>query len=166
MYTVQKTSADAESVIQEAVNQFRHWCLKWGLEVNPGKSTLMYFGRKKFSRLPQVLYGDEEIPIKKKKLFLGLLLDSPTLTWEPHVNLVRQKCAKRLNLLKVVGNSKFGCSRRVLMRFYTACIRSVIGYGFPIYGSSYFSYKLLKASNNPKQCCQNNPRCLEEFPYY
>ena len=136
MYTVQKTLADAESVLQEAVNQFRQWCLTWGLEVNPGKSSLMYFSRKRFFRLPAVLYGDELIPIKKQKLFLGLLLDSPSLTWEPHVNLVRQKCSKRLNLLKALGHSKFGCSRRVLMRLYTACIRSVIDYGYPIYGST------------------------------
>ena len=95
----------------------------------------MFFTRKRFFVPPTISYNGISIPIKTSHKFLGLVLDSPTLTWKHHLEKVKRSCASRLNLLKVLGNSKWGCSRRALTKFYTACIRSVIDYGYPIYGS-------------------------------
>ena len=149
MYTVQDSFAEAKEALQIAINNFHQWCSTWGLQVNPGKSAVMYFTRKRAFQPPILHYGSTPIPLEKERKFLGLTFDSPTLTWASHIKRVKEKCAKRLNLLKIVANSKFGCSRSILIKYYKACIRSIIDYGYPIYGStSPSNYKHLQIIQN------------------
>ena len=127
MYTVQESFETASEILQAAVEKFQQWCHKWGFEINPEKSSLMFFTRKRFFVPPTISYNGISIPIKTSHKFLGLVLDSPTLTWRHHLEKVKRSCASRLNLLKVLGNSKWGCSRRALTKFlycmYQKCNR-------------------------------------------
>ena len=149
MYTVQNSFQGAANALQTAIDSFSQWCSRWGLEVNPGKSVIMVFSRKRNGFPPNLTYDNSVIPTEKVHRFLGLHLDSPTLTWSTHIVKLRQTCAKRLNILKIAAHSKFGCSRRVLLKFYISCIRSVMDYGYPIYGStSPSNYKHLQIIQN------------------
>ena len=47
------------------------------------------------------------IPSKKSIQFLGMTLDS-RLNWEEHINKLRAKAKRALNIIKVIAGKKWG----------------------------------------------------------
>ena len=61
--------------------------------------------------------------------FLGITFDS-RLTFVLNADEVREKCFKRLNIIKILSNKSWNLSRKVLLNVYKSLIRSVIDYSF------------------------------------
>ena len=59
-YITAPTMAEAEEKMQQAVNRFKYWTVHWGLRINPKKTKLMCFTRRKIER-PPVITIDGEI---------------------------------------------------------------------------------------------------------
>jgi hypothetical protein len=74
---------------------------------------------------------DETIPYEKKPRFLGVSFDE-RLTFENQVENVRNKCLKRLNILKIISHRSWRLNQKVLINTYLVLIRSVIDYNFVI----------------------------------
>ena len=79
--------------------------------------------------------GGNIIKIEKKVRFLGVIFDRE-MTWVPHVDYVVARCSKRLNLMKVMAEARWGASKSILLIVYKALIRSVIDYGCIVYDSA------------------------------
>jgi len=73
----------------------------------------------------------------------------------PHINYLRKKCQKSLNLLRVVAHTEWGGDRTVLLQLYQALVRSKLDYGCMIYGSARPSYikKLNPIQNQGLRLC-------------
>ena len=71
--------------------------------------------------------------------FVGLIFDNK-LNFIPHIQYLKSKCKKALNVLQVVSHYDWGADRKVLLRLYRALIRSKLDYGSFIYGSARASY--------------------------
>ena len=67
------------------------------------------------------------IPIVPTQKYLGLLLDSK-LNFGPHVDSIRNRCLRRLNILRCIAGQNWGADRTTLLRFYTSLIRPILEY--------------------------------------
>ena len=50
--------------------------------------------------------------------------------------MLKEKCAKALNIIKVVANSKWGADKITLLHLYSSLVRSKLDYGCILYGSA------------------------------
>ena len=58
------------------------------------------------------------------------------LTWSSHIDALKIKVKKSLNILKVVSGFNWGADRKSLLRLYNALCRSKLDYGCQIYSSA------------------------------
>ena len=135
-YTVANTYNEAINQMQNGLNIFKEWCDIWNIKINTEKTHSQYFTRKKVVRPPNLTYGTTQITYEKVCKFLGLLFDSPRLTWKDHIKYLIENCNKRINLLKAVSSTKWGADRQTLHKFYKAFILSKITYGCSAFGSA------------------------------
>ena len=95
--------------VQKALNRCQDWCAQWGLQISAEKSTSMLFTRKNCTPTPtRTLQLDGfPIPIVPTQKYLGLLLDSK-LNFGPHVDSIRNRCLRRLNILRCIAGQNWG----------------------------------------------------------
>ncbi|CAF0726841.1 unnamed protein product [Brachionus calyciflorus] len=72
----------------------------------------------------------KSIPKADTVKFLGVKLDDK-LSFQPLEDEVRQKCFKRLNIIKVLSGRNWGLDTKLLASMYKLLVRSVIDYFFP-----------------------------------
>ena len=112
---------------------------------------------------PQLYLNGTQIPTIGEAVFLRLIFDSK-LSLIPHITSLKSRCTKSLDILKVLSNTRWGgggrgSDRKVLLRLYTAVIRSKHDYGRIVYGSARQSYiKRLDTIHN-----QGLRLCLRAF---
>ena len=74
----------------------------------------MYICQKRGLHLdPQVFLDKSPIPVVEETKFQGVIFDRK-LSFIPHLKYVKRKALKALNILKVIGNTKWGsCSNSI-----------------------------------------------------
>lgn len=122
--------------LQSALNNFKQWTDRWGLDINAHKTKFMCFTRKRINILPTLKLDSIQLILSTTHCFLGLIFDGPILTWKHHIAYLRTSCAKRLNILKRLAGVRWGASRTTLLHFYSTYIQSKLDYGSVIYGSA------------------------------
>ena len=104
---------------------------------------------------------NSQIPVVPHIKFLGVIFDSK-LNFKAHIDYIRQKCEKAMNLLKVVAKMDWGADRSVLMRLYHLFVLSRLEYGCAVFSSARKSYlKKLESIQN-----QGLRICLGAFRIY
>ena len=79
------------------------------------------------------------IPIVDQAKFLGVIFGKK-LSFIPHINTLKLKCQKSLNVLKLLSHSDWGGDKKTLLNLFRSLIRSKLDYGCIIYGSTRKSY--------------------------
>jgi hypothetical protein len=64
---------------------------------------------------------------------LGLILDRQ-LTWTPHIETVKAKCSKRLNLLRHLAGTQWGADQSTLLRVHKMLVLSAVKFRSAAYG--------------------------------
>ena len=141
-YTTADTVDDAQLKLQKAVDKFLEWITCWGLNINPSKSKLMCFTRKRINSFPIIKVNNNQVDFVMKHCFLGLFLDGPYLTWKYHIEYLRDSCMKRIDMMKRIAGKSWGSNYKSLIIFYKSYIRSKLDYGCILYNSA--SQVLLK----------------------
>lgn len=121
--------------MQNYINKFTEWAKKWDMKINPQKTVIQHYTKKKIP-CPVIRISNQAIQYKKEQKLLGLFFDSPNLTWRPQIDYLRRDCLKRTDIMKSLASTKWGASTIVLRNFYIAYIRAKIDYGSTIYGSA------------------------------
>jgi ribonuclease HI len=119
----------ANHFIQLALNHINDWCCRWGLQISPAKSASMAFSNQ-FKHLEPVTplnLDGQNIPFVTTFKYLGITLDR-RLTFTAHIADIKQRCSRRLNILKCIAGREWGSDRRTLLHLYTALIRSILDY--------------------------------------
>ena len=80
-----------------------------------------------------------EIPVVEQYKFLGIIFDKK-LSFIPHINYLKVKCHKALQLLRVVAHTDWGADKSTVLKLYRSLVRSKLDYGCFIYGSARKSY--------------------------
>ena len=151
-----------ERQLQLCLNKIQKWADENGFRFSKSKTVCMHFcNKRKLHPDPELLLDGTVIPVVKEAKFLGLIFDHK-LSFKPHINYLRLKCLKALNLLKVVSSLDWGADRKVLLRLYRSLVRSKLDYGCMVYGSARKSYlcKLETVQNQALRLCLGAFRTL------
>lgn len=125
-----------ERQLQTAINNIVKWADNNGFSFSPSKTKCVHFCRKRgLHPDPEVCLRNETIPIVPEVKYLGILFDKK-LSFLPHIQDLRKKCLRALNILKVLSNTSWGADRTSLLRIYRAAVRSKLDYGCVVYGSA------------------------------
>ena len=62
------------------------------------------------------------------------------LTFIPHIQRLKAKCQKALNVLRVVAHTDWGADRKILLNLYRTIVRSKLDNGCIVYGPARPSY--------------------------
>ena len=129
-----------ERQLQQNINKLHHWATENGFTFSKSKTVCMHFCQlRKQHEDPNLTLDGTPIPVVEENKFLGILFDRK-LTFIPHINNLKAKCLKALDLLKVVAHTDWGADRKVLLNLYRALIRAKLDYGCLVYGSARKSY--------------------------
>ena len=149
-----------ERQLQLCLNKIQDWADNNGFKFSKTKTTGVHFCQKrKVHNDPDLKLDGIPIKIVKEFKFLGVIFDSK-LSFIPHIKMLRTKCTKALDILKVVANTQWGADKNVLLQLYRSIVRSKLDYGCFVYGSARKSYlQALDAIHN-----QGLRICLGAFP--
>ena len=129
---------DVQHYLDRLVEFFDHW----GFKISPEKTVAIVFTRNRHFRPDDVKLSINGVKIKVERTikFLGITFDRE-LTWGPHIDNVKGRCNKRLNLLRMLAGTRWGASKRLLLIVYKALIRSIIDYASVAYDTAAQSVK-------------------------
>ena len=113
-----------------------------------------FCNKRKLHPDPTLTIYNSHLPVVSQTKFLGVIFDSK-LNFKAHIDYIRQKCEKAMNLLKVVAKMDWGADRSVLMKFYRSFVRSRLEYGCAVFSSAHKSYlkKLEPIQNQGLRVC-------------
>ena len=102
IYTSGKCSNRIERRIQLGIDKLKEWSNHTGFTMSPSKTKSMHIcSVRRCTRIPPDLKLDNiAIEAKSEYKFLGVFFDEK-LNWKSHITQLRNKCIKKLNLLKL-----------------------------------------------------------------
>ena len=125
-----------ERQLQQCLNKIQKWALENGFKFSKTKTQCMHFCQLRGLHNDPVLKLDGvEIPVVDQYKFLGIIFDRK-LSFIPHINYLKAKCQKALQLLRVVAHTDWGADKSTLLKLYRSLVRSKLDYGCFIYGSA------------------------------
>ena len=147
--------ATTERKLQQAMNTLETWSTENGFRFSQNKTTCVHFCRQRGCKeKPSLFLQNAELPVKEEVKFLGMIYDR-ILSFKPHIEYVRRKCQKAMNLLKVLSGVEWGADREILLTIYKAYIQSRLDYGSIVYNSACKSYldRLNPVQNQALRIC-------------
>ena len=125
-----------ERKLQLAIHKINRWADTNGYKLSNDKTVSVHFHRKRgLQQEPNLILNNMPIKVETKVKFLGLYLDQ-RLRFKDHIEYIRQKALKRLDIIKCLAQLQWGADRVMLLRLYRALIRSKIDYGCQIYATA------------------------------
>ena len=116
-------------VLQNAIDAIAETAKNIGFSFSVGKTIALTFSRK---NKPDLYLEGLRITYKDEHKILGMIFDRK-LSWKSHVQYVADRAKKRLNIMRMLSNVKFGVSRHHMITLYQNVVLSVIEYGSTVY---------------------------------
>lgn len=113
------TKREGTMQIQEAINKFVTLLFKIGLYVSSTKSKICVFKRGFRREFVDISINGINLEVVDNVKYLGLWLDR-SLRWAKHINELRAKSLRLLNVFKIVAGAGWGMHPIVLRRVYIA----------------------------------------------
>ena len=96
-------------------HSFLNWADENGFKFSKTKNACVHFCTKRKPHNDPCLHLDgNQIKVVKEVKCLGVIFDNK-LSFLPHIKMLKEKCAKALNIIKVVANSKWGADKITLL---------------------------------------------------
>ena len=113
--------------MQLALNYTLEWCRQEGLTINPSKTTIIPFTRKRRYNLESLKPGETTLQLSTETKHLGVVLDQK-LSWNAHIEYVIGKATSALwACSKAIGRT-WGLRPSMIYWLYQAIIRPRITY--------------------------------------
>ena len=113
-----------ERQLQLSLNKIEKCAMENVLKFSSSKTVAMHFcNKRKLHPDPELKLYNSSIKVVKETKFLGLIFDNK-LTFLPHIKMLKTKCLKALDILKVVSNTDWGADKTVLLNLYRSLVRS------------------------------------------
>lgn len=135
LYSIQDTYSQCITQLRHVMYYLKEWLKRHGFTLSPQKSAILFFTRHRLSEDKAVTFSDIEIPITRQYKYLGVILDNK-LTWSKHIEYLKGKCERGMNILKCVTKTKWGADSNTALTFYRCYIRAILDYGCVLYGSA------------------------------
>ena len=157
-----KRHGKLEAKVTAYMKRLEKWLNEWKLQMHPKKCNSIVFNagsRKSLNKNFNFKLNSEFIPTCETIKFLGLTFDIG-LNFNEHVKDIKKKCNNRLNVIKILSNTKWRLNKTTLTTIYLALIRSVIDY------SSLIMPHLAKTLTKTIQSVQNTAfKCIYKLDY-
>ena len=126
----------AGRTMQSAIDQVQRWSILNGFTFAPAKTSAVHFtDKQEMFREPDLHLNQVQIKFEDSIKFLGLIFDKK-LTFRQHIQSVRARCNKAMNLIKTISSHVWGADQESIMRVYRALVRSIMDYGGIVYSSA------------------------------
>ncbi|GIY65906.1 RNase H domain-containing protein [Caerostris darwini] len=114
------------------LNIVNKWIQDHRLEINYDKSCYIIASIKKFSHIPSLRINNHKITHSVNLKYLGVLIDSK-LTWNAHLNYVKDKINKVQNKLNRFCRATWGLEPKVKKDIYEKVMEKLITYGHEVW---------------------------------
>ena len=139
LFVMEDTIECALNKLQSSLSNCFSWLKDRALTLNPNKTQLMMFTRKKITSPPNIFINSHKISYVTQHKFLGLYFDGPLLSWGRHISYLKSICSRKMNIMRALTSKSWGANRRLLITFYNSFIKSKISYGLEVYSSASLS---------------------------
>ena len=104
-----------------------NYCKKWKLKINYNKTVHTIFTKSpnEAKKNVSIKFGQNIIKKEDNPIYLGVNLDRQ-LNLTKHIEKLKQKAIKRLNLVKRLASSKWGADKSSLRQMYLGYVRSTL----------------------------------------
>lgn len=117
--------------LQSSLNNLNTWSTDAGFLFSPEKCQAIHFCRKtKPHPNPNLSLSDNPLMFVDNLKILGLYFDRK-LTFKLHLKQIKSECLKRLNFIKVLSGTRWGCNKSSLLLLYGGFIQSKLDYASP-----------------------------------
>ena len=125
-----------ETELQNNLNKIEKWTIENGFKFSMIKTNCVHFCQEHRLHFdPSLKLYNNPIPVVDHAKFLGVIFDKK-LSFIPHINTLKIKCQKALNVLKLLSHTDRGGDKKTLLNLYRSLVRSKLDYGCIIYGSA------------------------------
>ena len=114
--------------MQTALNYTLTWCRREGLNVNPSKTTLVIFTRRRQVNIKAPSLDGVELTFSTQVKYLGIILDNK-LNWNNHLEHVVNKATSAFWACRRAIGKKWGLRPRIIHWIYLMVIRPKVSYG-------------------------------------
>lgn len=122
-------------ILQRAINLITEKGMKTGLKFSVEKTNAIHFCRKHHClRNANYLYNTRIQEVESIKI-LGIMWHKK-LNFNQHINMLKIRLAKDLQLIKIISNSKYGLNQYLIRYIVQALSISKIKYGIEIYSNT------------------------------
>jgi ribonuclease HI len=124
-----KFPGTVSEIMNEALRKVERWCNCNQLSINPSKTIVIPFTRKKtLPRIQQIkLYG-RVLELSSEVKYLGVTLDKK-LNWKKHTDLTITKALRVFGMCRSAYGKTWGLNPKVLRWIYTMMVRPILLYG-------------------------------------
>jgi ribonuclease HI len=118
------------TTLQNCIDDIQHWATYNGFKFSNEKTKCVHFykGGEPILNLLPLKLNETPIPYVETMKFLGLIWDRK-LNFAVHINQLKSKCMRAMNLLRTVSSQDWGADQHTLMILYKTLIRSKLDYG-------------------------------------
>ena len=135
-----KNMRTIERQLQQTLNSLQDWADSNGFRFSKSKTVCVHFCQMRHQHNdPELTLDGTALPVTNQAKFLGVIFDKK-LSFKPHIQYLKEKCLKSINLMKVIAHTDWGADRDTLLKIYRSLIRSKLDYGSIVYGSARKSY--------------------------
>ena len=135
-------------IVNDYLAKLEKWLSLNRLQMNVKKCSYMIFSAKSWPKKYKFNLCGEMIDRDCSPKFLGVVLDE-CMSFSGHVQHVKNRCASRLNIIRIIAHKSWKLSKSTLLNTYRALIGSVIEY------SAFISPNLTKSLSKDLQIIQN-----------
>lgn len=136
-----KVAIEAMRSLQKCVNKVQPWIWESGLALSVDKTSLVHFRDQRspgdtyvtFRTSREHTLRRDVVPVPSAKI-LGVVFDAG-LTWQPHLEYVKHRISKRLDVMKFLAGTSYGASQDVLRTFYVSTMLPILEYGSVAFSS-------------------------------
>jgi hypothetical protein len=92
------------------------------------KTVPVCFSRAKIKDQLDIRIDSTQFKLVENVKFLGVISDSH-LTWKSHLQYIKERCQKRINLLRSIAGQKWGAKSEILLTLYKTLFRPILDFG-------------------------------------
>ena len=125
-----KSTVAVQKRMREYLESLVDWLFKWRLKMNVTKCCYTIFSRGGRNGINfDLQMNGKSIPYAPNPTFLGITFDV-RLTFKAHVENLRIRALKRLNIIKIFSHKSWHLNKTTLTNIYRALMGSIFDYSF------------------------------------
>ena len=124
--------AELHAELQAALHGLFLYCKTWKLTVNPSKTKVVIFSKRKCTNNPTFTFGDQVLEVEDEFIYLGVSFDYKGQFFKARTRLVEQ--AKKASFAVIRKIRKLGLPCDIQLKLFDTMIAPILLYGSEVWG--------------------------------